>query len=300
MSTIGVDFGCCNLKTSEGVIIPALVTKGNEYLITTGYQLEYDNELYIIGEGSYDTKLNKLSKNNLLPMLCLGLALSSKDEFVKIVSGLPINQYKNKKDELVSLLQENRILEFKLNGDSKKYYVSDVAVFPEGVATYYSISYEERKALMNKDLIILDIGGRTTDIALLKAGRKRSVSKSTSLDVGMLNVYTDLINEINTKFTLGLNIEDAQNIISNGLEIDGEKQNISFIKDIVLNNISKIFKEINISYPARTSPLLVTGGGGAMFYKSIKKRYPTARLVENNILSNAIGYKRVGEKLWQD
>ena len=109
-----------------------------------------------------------------------------------------------------------------------------------------------------------------------------------------------MINEINSQYTLALNIEDAENIIKNGLEVDGERKDTGFIKNIIRNNIERVFKELNISYPVRTSPILVTGGGGRSFFKSIKKRYPSAVLVEDNLFSNAIGYKKVGEKLWRD
>lgn len=300
METIGIDLGNCNLKTSKKIIVPALITKGGNYLISTGYEITFNSELFIIGEGDYDTNLDKLSKENLLPMLCLAAGLSTKEEFIKVVLGLPINQYKNNKDRMLKIIEENKVLNFKLNGLDRCICIEEAAIFPEGVATYYSLDIEKRKALVDQDLIILDIGGRTTDIALLKAGKKRSVAKSTSLDVGMINIYNDMINEINSLYTLGLNIEDAEGILKNGLEVDGEKQDTSFIKNIVKNNIEKVFKELNISYPVRTSPLIVTGGGGKSFFKSLKKRYPTAQLVEDNLFSNAIGYKRVGDKLWQD
>ena len=78
------------------------------------------------------------------------------------------------------------------------------------------------------------------------------------------------------------------------------KNKIIILKPIIKRNIEKVFKELNISYPARTAPILVTGGGGATFFNSIKKRYPNSELVDNNLFSNAIGYKKVGEKLWQD
>ncbi|WP_195990144.1 ParM/StbA family protein [Clostridium sp. D53t1_180928_C8] len=300
METIGVDLGNCNIKTSKGVIVPSLITKGENYLISTGYQITFNNEVFIIGEGDYDTNLDKISKENLLPMLCLAVGLSTKEEFIRIVLGLPINQYRSKKDKMIEVIQENRVLNFKLNGEERTIYIEDAAVFPEGVATYYYLDVDKRKTLLDKDLIVLDIGGRTTDIALLKSGKKRSVAKSTSLDVGMINIYNDLINEINSLYTLGLNIEDAENIIKNGLEVDGEKKDTTFIKNIIRNNIEKVFKELNISYPVRTSPILVTGGGGRSFFKSIKKRYPSAELVNDNLFSNANGYKRVGEKLWRD
>lgn len=300
METIGIDLGNCNLKTSKKIIVPALITRGGNYLISTGYEINFNGELFIIGEGDYDTNLNKLSKENLLPMLCLAAGLSTKEEFIRVVLGLPINQYRSNKNKMLEIIEENKILNFKLNGLDRCICIEEASIFPEGVATYYSLDIEKRKSLVDQDLIILDIGGRTTDIALLKAGKKRSVAKSTSLDVGMINIYNDMINEINSLYTLGLNIEDAEGILKNGLEVDGEKQDTSFIKNIVKNNIEKVFKELNISYPVRTSPLIVTGGGGKSFFKSLKKRYPTAQLVEDNLFSNAIGYKRVGDKLWQD
>ena len=300
METIGIDLGNCNLKTSKKIIVPALITRGGNYLISTGYEINFNGELFIIGEGDYDTNLNKLSKENLLPMLCLAAGLSTKEEFIRVVLGLPINQYRSNKNKMLEIIEENKILNFKLNGLDRCICIEEASIFPEGVATYYSLDIEKRKALVDQDLIILDIGGRTTDIALLKSGKKRSVAKSTSLDVGMINIYNDMINEINSLYTLGLNIEDAEGILKNGLEVDGEKQDTSFIKNIVKNNIEKVFKELNISYPVRTSPLIVTGGGGKSFFKSLKKRYPTAQLVEDNLFSNAIGYKRVGDKLWQD
>lgn len=300
METIGIDLGNCNLKTSKKIIVPALITRGGNYLISTGFEINFNGELFIIGEGDYDTNLNKLSKENLLPMLCLAAGLSTKEEFIRVVLGLPINQYRSNKNKMLEIIEENKILNFKLNGLDRCICIEEASIFPEGVATYYSLDIEKRKSLVDQDLIILDIGGRTTDIALLKSGKKRSVAKSTSLDVGMINIYSDMINEINSLYTLGLNIEDAERILKNGLEVDGEKQDTSFIKNIVKNNIEKVFKELNINYPVRTSPLLVTGGGGKSFFKSLKKRYPTAQLVEDNLFSNAIGYKRVGDKLWQD
>ena len=208
METIGVDLGNCNIKTSKGIIVPSLITKGENYLISTGYQITFNNEVFIIGEGDYDTNLDKIEKENLLPMLTLALGLSTKEQVIRIVLGLPINQYRSKKDKMLEVIEDNKILNFILNGEERTIYIEDAAIFPEGVATYYSLDIEKRKALVDKDLIVLDIGGRTTDIALLKAGKKRSVAKSISLDVGMINIYNDLINEINSQYTLALNIED--------------------------------------------------------------------------------------------
>ncbi|MBN1058598.1 ParM/StbA family protein [Clostridium botulinum] len=301
MDTIGLDFGSCNLKTNTGIIVPSKITSDTNNLFEAEYVVEYEGKNYIIGEGDYDTTLDKTKKENIIPMLCLMLGLSTKDDVVRIVAGLPINQYKSKeKDNFQAILHDNRMLNFKLNGVNRQIIIENNSIAPEGIASYYSMDYKKRLLLKDKDIILLDIGGRTTDIALIKAGSKRRISKSTSLELGMINIYNDLINEINTRYTLGLEIEDAEKIIKNGLEVDGEKKDTEFMKDIIKSNMDKVFKELNINYPIRTSPLLVTGGGGEAFFKSIKRRYLTADLIDNYMFSNAIGYKKIGDKLWKD
>ncbi|NOW85507.1 plasmid segregation protein ParM [Clostridium beijerinckii] len=301
METIGTDFGSCNLKTSTGIIVPSKVTKCDSSFFGAEYLVEIEGESHIVGEGEYDTILDKTKKENFLPMLCLALGLSTHEQATRVVAGLPIGQYKSKeKEKLEQMLQDNKMLNFKLNGVERQIIIENSAVTAEGIATYYSLPVELRNGLRNKDIILLDIGGRTSDIALLKAGKKRRIDESTSLEVGMINIYKDVVNKVNSKYTLGLDIEDAENILKHGLEVDGEKQDTEFIKEILMNNIKKVFKELNVSYPVRTAPLLVTGGGGEAFFKAINRRYPTAIMAPNHMFSNAIGYKRVGEKLWRD
>jgi len=300
MDTIGTDFGSCNLKTSTGLIIPSKVKKCTDFF-GAEYLVEFEDESYIIGEGEYDTVLDKTKKENFLPMLCLTLGLSTKEHAVRVVAGLPISQYRSEaKKKLEQIIQNNRMLNFKLNGIKRQIIIENYSITAEGIATYYSLPNDQRKELKDRDIIILDIGGRTSDIALLKAGKKRTIGESTSLEVGMINIYKDIINEVNSRYTLGLDIEDAEYILKHGLEVDGIKQETEFIKEILLNNIKKVFKELNVSYPVRTSPILVTGGGGEAFFKAICRRYPTSQMVCNHMFSNAIGYKKVGEKLWRD
>ncbi|MGY5241188.1 ParM/StbA family protein [Clostridium tertium] len=297
METIGLDFGNCNLKTSKGIIIPTKIINGRN-ILNSGFEIKINGNWYTVGDGDFDTTLDKTEKEYFIPFLAIGIGLSIEKDFVRLVTGLPINQYKNKKEKLLKIIEDNKILDFSLNGVDKKIYIAEAEIFPEGVATYYSLSPEYRRSIKEKDIVILDIGGRTTNIVWLKAGLKRSVYKYVSLESGIINIYSEVIKQINSLYTLGLEIEEAESILKNGLEVDGEKQDLNFVRGIIKNNIDKVFKELNINYPVRTCPLLVTGGGGGSFYKAIKKRYNTAVLVENNILSNAIGYERVGEKLW--
>ena len=300
MLTIGVDVGNCNLKTSEkGIIFPSKL-KLAENLFDAEKELIFEDKKYILGEGEFDIELDKASKESFLPLLCGALGLSTNEKFIRLVLGLPINQFKTKKDKLLDTINNNKVLKFALNGSVREIIITDTLIYPEGIGAYYSLDLAYRNTIKEKDIIILDIGGKTTDIALLKGGPKRIISKFTSLDIGMINIYSDLVNEINEKYTLGLKIEDAENIIKNGLEVDNEKQDISYLKDIIKNNITEVFRELNTNYPVRTCPLLVLGGGGEAYFKAIKKRYATAQLIEDYMFANAIGFKKIGEKTWRE
>lgn len=93
----GIDVGNYSLKEYPGTNIKSLVTT-EENILGSKLKLEYGGKSYFIGEGSFETELNKSSKKNFLPLLLTGIALNSDDVFQQIVCGLPINQYKANKE----------------------------------------------------------------------------------------------------------------------------------------------------------------------------------------------------------
>lgn len=296
---IGYDHGNCNLKTSSGWIVPAKV-KTEENIFNSENEIIFNDKKYIIGEGEYDTEYDKTQKENFLPCLCAALGNSVVDQGpIDLVVGLPIEQYKKKKDELKEIIDSNKILEFKLNNNFRRIMIDKVLVYPESAATFYVLDKEFQDRFKNKDIIIIDIGGRTTDISLLEKGRIRKIIKVTSLDVGMINIYTDLKNYINSNFSTTIKIEQSQDILDYGLEIDGKIQDLSEAKEILKKNFLKIVKELNINYPTKTSPIFVTGGGGKYMFNSLNKKFPNSFLIKDYLFSNAKGFKKVGELNWQ-
>lgn len=75
----GIDVGNYSLKEFPNTNIKSLVTT-EENLLGSKICLEFDNKKYYIGEGSFETELNKSNKENFLPLLLTAIALnSSKD-----------------------------------------------------------------------------------------------------------------------------------------------------------------------------------------------------------------------------
>lgn len=286
---LGIDVGNYSLKTSEGINIKALVSK-EANILGNSIVLEMDNEKYVIGEGRFETELNKSSKQNFLPLLYAGIALSTKDNFNSVVCGLPINQYKKNKDNIENLIENNKVKKIKINGRERTIVIENFKVYPEGLGAYYNLP-------VNEDVIIVDIGGRTTDIAYISNNKP---IKTGTVAVGTLNILADIQDTINSDYSLDLTLTDIDKMLTkNKFIIDGEMINTDFIKTILRNNFIKINEKLDLDFPARTEKIVLVGGGSQLFFKAFKKKYSTCELIEENILANAKGFEKVGRSLWQ-
>lgn len=287
----GIDVGNYSLKEFPNTCIKSLVTS-EEDILGSKLALEYEGKTYYIGEGSFETELNKSSKDNFLPLLLTGITMNcnKNDMFQQVVCGLPINQFKANKEVLKDLVLSDRVRELKLNGEDKRIIITDFEVYPEGVGAYYSFN-------TNDDVIVIDIGGRTTDIAYI-ANKKLSISSTVA--VGTLNIYKDIADRLNFEYSLDLDMPMAERIIDRGyLEIDGSKVDLSFLTDILKRNFMKINDDLSLKFPARTEKIVLVGGGYKLFEKAFKKRYQNSYVADNPIYANAIGFRKVAEMLWQ-
>jgi plasmid segregation protein ParM len=286
----GIDIGNYSCKEFPNTNIKSLVST-EENILGSQISLEYEGKKYFIGEGSYELELNKSSKENFIPLLLTCIAINStKDQmFYQVVCGLPINQYRANKEVLEAIVMSKQIKEFKLNNDPRKIIISDFAIYPEGVGAYYSLN-------CNDDAIIIDIGGRTTDIAYIVNGK---LKQSSTITVGTLNIYKDIADRLNAQYCLDIDMMFAERILRKGhLEVDGLETDLSFVVEILKKNFIKINDDLTMKFPARTEKIILVGGGAELFNKAFKNRYQNAYLAENALFANAIGFRKVGEMLW--
>ncbi|BDR80998.1 ParM/StbA family protein [Clostridium tetani] len=287
----GIDVGNYSLKEYPGTNIKSLVTT-EENILGSKLTLEYEDKTYYIGEGNFETELNKSTKNNFLPLLLTGIAINStkNNVFQQVVCGLPINQYKVNKEYLEDMVLSNKVRNIKLKGESRKIIVSDFRVYPEGIGTYYTLN-------TNDDVIIVDIGGRTTDMAYIVDGKLKT---SSTVAVGTLNIYKDIADRLNALYSLDLDIPIAERILDRGyLKVDGDNIDLAFITNILKRNFIKINDDLCMKFPARTEKIILVGGGYKIFEKAFKNRYKNSYVADNPIYANAIGFRKVADMLWQ-
>lgn len=281
---LGVDLGNYATKTSEGISFLSKVSKiGN--ILKNSIELQTNEGVFYIEEGEFDTEYRKVQKKYLKELFISAVALSTDDLENQVVVGLPLSQYKQDKEILKELLTKERIHHILINGINKKIIIEDVEVYPEGLGSIGT----------SFDGIVIDIGGRTTDIAEIE---NMKVRNPFSIAIGTMNLYSDFIKVINDKYSLDLKPHDANRILKNGLKVYGEQKDISFALEVFKQYVEMIVSELQINYSIKTHYIRLIGGGAALLAKAFLKRLPNAEIIENPFFANAIGFKKVGEMIW--
>lgn len=289
---IGVDAGYYATKTSEGVLFLSRIST-KENIISENNVVTLDNKQYTVGEGEMTFELNKINHEITKVCILYALARSSEDTDFDIVTGLPIGLYSKQKEELKMMLSNHRIITLEMNKRRRTIIINNVEIFPQGAGALYSSN-------IDNDVVLVDIGGRTVDICLFEMiNNKRKLLKYSTILEGTLSLYSKVINSINNKYETNLRIEDGEKIFKSGLEIYGQKQDLSFLRSIIEEHVELIFKELILNYPIKTTKVVLSGGGSYLLKNFIEKRIPNVFILPNAQFANAIGFKKVGESLWQ-
>lgn len=292
-----VDFGNYSVKTSTFNRIPSKIAYTSK-LKRNKRVLNLDNQTYYLGEGEYTTDWNKAQKETLLPLLFGALAEENQTVY-QLVLGLPVGQYKANRDSLRNYILQNKYKDITYNNRSKKIIIDDVIVAAEGVTVFHNIPDNIKIEIGNRDIVVVDIGGGSTDISLLKGNSKeREVEDYSTIPTAMFKIYRDLIKAINERFTQNFRLEDAEDILNEGLFLYGQNQDLSFVVPIIKNHFNSILQEINLIAKADSGFIYLTGGGALMLKKPFQNRFKNLILSNNPLYDNVCGYLKEGENQW--
>ncbi|CAI3549227.1 ParM/StbA family protein [Clostridium neonatale] len=288
---LGVDLGNYAVKTSERVHFLSKISGMDNF--TEDNKVIYNNKKFYIGEGEFSTDWNKSRKENTLPLLFSAIYKSTNDSLNQVVIGSPIQQYKSCKQELKELIENNKCGIV----NNKQIIITDIEIAPEGASAYYNIDLDIRNDIGNKQLIITDIGGRTTDISLFS---NKKIADIKTIPVGMLNIYQDIIDYINTNYTENFTLEDGETVLKEGLFLNGENKDVSFIKPILHKHFNSIYKDLQLKFNVNKGYMYLTGGGSLSLQYGFRNRLKNLIISNDPIYDNVIGFKKVGEQLWQE
>lgn len=220
---------------------------------------------------------------------------------VDIMTGLPVADFfiRGLKDEdKIAAKKENLKKPISLDsGDGLVANINQVDVGCQAVAAWVDFALNDD--LSERDgvdgaVAIVDIGGRTTDIATVVNGQSIDHARSGTANIGVLDVYKAVENAIGIQFKMRdefpiATIDEA--VRTGKIRIWGKEEDVSeLVSDTIKEYESKISREVErrIGSGAAMTAVVFVGGGSALF-KDIAGTFPNGHLPEDPEFANARG-----------
>lgn len=240
--------------------------------------LQDNNAIYRVGNlatksdnpSELDLGSSKSEEDQTLIMLFAALALDaakqgSTDRFKKVNNvveanytlgtGLPLREVKEGKDvgyrsKLVgSVHQVEFLITPKYQGLKVNIKFDEVKVYPEGFAAYINLVMDNDLNIINRELIdkrilIQDIGGLSTDIAVIK-NRKVDDDKAQGFNLGVAEALESIREEIRKKH--GVELDSRRDVVEiitkkndrNHIMVRGSRTSVHDIVDRILGELAK-------------------------------------------------------------
>jgi plasmid segregation protein ParM len=318
LSAVGTpisDFGrVANVSSKEELLNALAITyEGQKYYI--GH-----NAITNTRNGRLSLRQNKaeLEENRIKFITALALLTKEDDTEleVDVISGLPVLEFKNQKDNLFNMIYNyGRGFDFTMHYGPKSVHksirVKNVRIISQGEGSFYDFILDEtgniiqeRANKVSGTIMVVDPGYKTTDIVTMETGRYVEVL-SDQFNKGINQVHNECIRLIMDKFGVKKEMKDIDEIIRTGVLFHNTKEyNISKIiedaaKPFAIDIVDNL---INLSNDQLGSMqhLLLTGGGGNVIYPYLKAELEgiiEVSLIENSEFSNANGYYKYGKLL---
>ncbi|WP_096437882.1 ParM/StbA family protein [Alteribacter populi] len=274
--------------------------------------LSENNVIYRVGDlatksdnaTEIDPGSSKSEEDQTLVMLFASLALDAVKEenadlFKKnnqvveanytLGTGLPLREVKEGKDVgyrsqlLSSVHQVEFLVTPKYQGMKVNIKFDEVKVYPEGFAAYINLVMDKELNIINRDLIdkqilIQDIGGLSTDIAVIR-NRNVDDDKAQGFNLGVSESLESIREEIRSKH--GVELDSRRDVVDiltkkndrNHIMVKGSRTSVHDITDrILLELAKKQYRHLrNVWAKNSQSEICYFVGGGAMVLKDYIK-----------------------------
>ena len=287
------DIGNYLIKDSKCNLFPSKVALVQAYNSSADV-LKMSRKTYYIGEGEYEINVKKYEKSNYLPLLLTGICKSFDDEYVsvRLAVGLPLNQFKSCKDEVVNMLEDTKH-SVVFNGKPKTIEITTVEVYPEGISAYQHLVDDYSDEIGSRDVVLVDVGGYTTDICLISDYK---ATKLTSLQIGSIHFYDAIKKALEDRYIdVKIDLEKVRHYVLNGFWYEGCEQDISFAIEAAGPLFEKIYNELKLNYPITTEVTMLIGGGSELLADTFED-YISDLIVVDDLFATAHGYLELLEE----
>jgi len=315
LSAVGTpvsDFGRVAAVTTEKELLESLA-------------LTYDGKKYYVGHnaivntrnGRLTLRQNKAESedNKIKFIMALALFTTEDQEYAEfdVITGLPVLEYKNQKDQLYNMIfNYGRPFEFTMHygpkAVKKTIKIKNIKIISQGEGAFYDFVLDgegklvkERAALVGGTVMVVDVGYRTTDIVTMENGRYIE-PLSNQINNGINQVHQEILRLIMERLNIKKELKDMDEIVRSGKLFHNMKEyNVSkiiedaarpFAEDIVDN----LYTVTNDQLGSMQRVLLGGGGGQIIlpYVRTLLDGIIEVSLLEDSEFCNASGYYKYG------
>lgn len=278
--------------------------------------IKFEGKSYFIGDIAYkqSTPRVTMSKDRFISQEGLALMMSAllmlsngQSETIKLVAGLPVNEYAAMKEKYADNLKGTHYCQLlDIDGRENDFYrfdIETVKVLPQPVGTIFDSVLDHCGQLTNKQLAggrlaVLDIGKHTVDLAVTDSLQFVDKSSISFNDIGLFDAFKDL--------SIALKAEGYDIPPDNIEPYIKATRNIDVLpalrEEAFASQAEKIVSRIINTWPDLWSfdKVIITGGGALPLGEYIADAIdcPRTEICAQPTLTNCRGFYKYGQRAW--
>lgn len=295
---LGIDHGNYAVKTTEFDFISGLAEHTVKPPMTDEI-LEYQGKYWTLSGKRLSYMRDKTQDDRffILSLFAIAKELERRGKYVpmekiQLAVGLPPEHYGLLRDRFGEYFKNRGLVEFVYGGKPYRIFIDRVMVFPQAYAAVVPKSSQIVKTVR---LFVIDIGGYTTDVLLLRNG-KPDLQFCRSLETGIITMNNEIVRKVGSLHDMRIEDEHISAVLG-GQEIILPEEIKATIREQAGHHAKEILDQLReLQVDLRANPAIFIGGGSILL-KPFLEQSPLvvqADFIED-CHANAIGYEMLAE-----
>ena len=295
---LAIDHGNYNIKTPHHCFMAGLAEHSVRPPMADEV-LEYEGKFWTLSGKRLSYRRDKTQDESYFILTLFAIAREMKSngnynssEKVHLAVGLPPEHYGLLRDKFASYFKRPRSIYFTYNDKPYTILVGNVYVYPQA---FSAIAPRKAQLKHHLQVFLVDIGGYTTDVLLLRSG-KPDMQFCRSLEMGVITMNNDIIRRVGALHDMRIEDEHISAVLAGQETILPET-----VKKTIRESAARHAKEIldklrELQVDLRANPAVFIGGGSILFrdYLEHSPMVVSATFIDDPC-ANAIGYKVLAE-----
>ena len=299
LTIISVDTGNKNIKTpNTQPFNSGLICHGTSAPPLSVETLRYDGKYYSLTEKRIPTMFDKTETEDfyILTLFAAAKEIAAQDgpkpayrKDICLALGLPPTHLQELKPKYLKYFgRGGQRVEFTYNGTHYDLRVARVEVFPQGYAAVVPYLGKIRDKTRS---YIIDIGGYTTDVVMLKKGGEPDLDFCESFNAGFIRMFDQVQRVVRNRHRRELDDYMVDAILRGTLDPGDDIRNAAFeaassYARTLISSLREKGVDLDIAYP------ILIGGGSVLMKDVIVSELGSPEYLHvEDVRANAIGYQ---------